>query len=114
MYGLSGIFQVVASSNSAPDFADTTLTREIAENTAANVNIGDVIPVATDANNDDLVYSMEGADAASFNFKRNDAADHDKGRRHLQLRGNALILGDDQGRRPQRRHGHRRCDNQPH
>ena len=64
MYGLSGIYQVVASSNSAPDFADTKLTREIAENTAANVNIGDVIPVATDADNDDLVYSSRMASAS--------------------------------------------------
>ena len=68
MYGLSGIFQVVASSNSAPDFADTTLTREIAENTAADVNVGDAIPAATDADDDDLEYTMEGTDEDSFNF----------------------------------------------
>ena len=68
MYGLSGIFQVVASSNSAPDFAATTLTREIAENTAADVNVGDAIPAATDADDDDLEYTMEGTDKDSFNF----------------------------------------------
>ena len=36
MYGLSGIFQVVASTNNAPEFSDDTLTREIAENTPAD------------------------------------------------------------------------------
>ena len=54
--------------NNAPVFADSTLTRSIAENTPANTNIGDVIPAATDADMDDLEYSMEGDDAASFNF----------------------------------------------
>ena len=57
-----------APGNSAPVFSDATLTREVDENTVANVNIGDVIPAATDADNDDLAYSMEGPDAASFNF----------------------------------------------
>ena len=36
MYGLSGIFQVVASTNNAPEFSDDTLPREIAENTPAD------------------------------------------------------------------------------
>ena len=54
--------------NNAPVFSDSTLTRSIAENTSANTNIGDVIPAATDADMDDLEYSMEGDDAASFNF----------------------------------------------
>ncbi len=55
--------------NAAPVFADTTLTRSIAENTAANVNVGAVIPAATDTDTGDtLTYSMEGTDAASFNF----------------------------------------------
>ena len=55
--------------NAAPVFADTTLTRSIAENTAANVNVGAVIPEATDTDTGDtLTYTMEGTDAASFNF----------------------------------------------
>ena len=52
----------------APVFADATLTRSLAENTAANENVGAVIPEATDANGDDLTYSMEGPDAGSFEF----------------------------------------------
>ena len=56
--------------NNAPVFADTTLTRSIAENTAASVNVGAVIPAATDTDTGDtLTYSMEvSTDAASFNF----------------------------------------------
>ena len=69
MYGLSGIYQVVARTNSAPVFSDATLTREVVENSVADVNVGAVIPVATDADTDDtLTYSMEGTDAASFAF----------------------------------------------
>ena len=55
--------------NIAPVFAVSTVARSFAENTAANVNIGAVIPEATDADTDAmLTYSMEGTDAASFNF----------------------------------------------
>ena len=58
-----------APTNNAPTFADTTLTRSIAENTAADANVGAVIPVATDTDSGDtLTYTMEGTDAASFNF----------------------------------------------
>ena len=52
-----------------PVFSDTTLTHSIAENTAANTNVGAAIPAATDADSSDtLTYTMEGADAASFTF----------------------------------------------
>ena len=54
--------------NSPPAFASEQLTREIAENTAANTNVGAAIPAATDANSDPLTYTMEGTDAASFTF----------------------------------------------
>ncbi len=67
-YGLSGIFQVAAPINNAPVFSDAALTREVAENSPADVIVGAVIPAATDADNDTLTYSMEGAGAASFNF----------------------------------------------
>ena len=57
------------SSNNAPVFDPDTATRTIAENTAADTNIGAVIPEATDADSGDtLMYSMEGTDAASFGF----------------------------------------------
>ena len=62
---------MAATANRAPDFAATTLTREVAENSAADVNVGDVIPEATDADvGATLVYSMEGTDEASFNFNQ--------------------------------------------
>ena len=60
----SGSAKVVAS-NVAPAFPSATATRSIAENTAANTNIG--APVAAiDPNGDTLTYSLEGTNAASF------------------------------------------------
>ena len=59
---------VNVTANNAPAFADATLTRAVAENSVADVNIGAVIPAATDADGDTLAYSMEGTDTASFNF----------------------------------------------
>ena len=56
------------SSNNAPTFTDTTLMRNIAENTAADTNIGAVIPAAADVDGDTLTYTMEGTNAASFTF----------------------------------------------
>ncbi len=54
-----------ASTNNAPVFADSTLTRTVAENTAADMNVGAAV-TATDADTDTLTYSLEGTDAASF------------------------------------------------
>ena len=55
--------------NNAPVFAETSETRELAENSAADTDVGLPIPEATDADSDDtLTYSMEGTDAASFDF----------------------------------------------
>ena len=57
------------TSGSSPEFDDASLMRSIAENTAADVNVGAVIPAAKDTDSDDnLAYTMEGTDAASFNF----------------------------------------------
>ena len=54
--------------NRAPTFTDgTSTTRSIAENTAANTNIGNAI-AATDPDNDTLIYSLSGTDAAEFNI----------------------------------------------
>ena len=58
-----------AAGNNAPVFSATSTTRTVAENSAAGTNVGAVIPEATDADSDDtLTYSMEGTDAASFDF----------------------------------------------
>ena len=54
--------------NEPPEFSSPTATREVPENTAANTNIGTALPAATDADNDPLTYTLEGADAASFDF----------------------------------------------
>ncbi len=54
--------------NNAPSFAAASHTRSVAENSAANTNIGDAIPAATDADSDPLTYTMEGTDASSFTF----------------------------------------------
>ena len=54
--------------NEPPEFSSPLVTREVPENTAANSNIGAALPVATDADNDPLAYTLEDADAASFDF----------------------------------------------
>ena len=54
--------------NNDPVFASTAETREVAENSAAGTNVGAVISEATDADDDTLTYSMEGANEASFDF----------------------------------------------
>ena len=60
----SGSAKVVAA-NVAPAFPSATETRSIAENTAANTNIGDPV-AATDPNGDTLTYTLGGTNAASF------------------------------------------------
>ena len=58
-----------ASTNNAPVFSPTSTTREVAENSTAGTNVGAVIPAATDADTGDtLTYTLEGTDAASFDF----------------------------------------------
>ena len=58
---------MVSESNEAPEFASATVTRSIAENTAANMNIGAVI-TATDADGDTLTYSLGGIDMEAFDI----------------------------------------------
>ncbi len=56
------------SENRAPVFIDgTSTTRSVAENTGAGQDIGAAI-TATDADGDDLEYSLGGTDAASFSI----------------------------------------------
>ena len=56
---------VQSGTNRAPDFGDLTATRDVAENTAANGNVGAVVG-ATDLDSDDLTYSLTSTDASSF------------------------------------------------
>ena len=57
----------VTDVNEAPSFANSTATRSIAENTAANTNIGSSVS-ATDPDDDTLTYTLGGADAAAFSI----------------------------------------------
>ena len=51
--------------NNEPSFSAAAATREVAENTAPGQNVG--VPVsATDADGDDLTYTLSGTDAGSF------------------------------------------------
>ena len=59
----SAVTQVAV--NVAPVFANAATTRSIAENTAANANIGAPVE-ATDPNGDTLTYTLGGTNAASF------------------------------------------------
>ena len=56
-----------AAANSAPTFPTTTADREVAENTAADQNVGGTF-TATDSDSDPITYTLEGTDAASFNL----------------------------------------------
>ena len=53
--------------NNAPVFADDATTREVAENTAAGMAVGAPV-TATDADSDDLAYTLGGDDMASFSI----------------------------------------------
>ena len=58
---------MVPGANVAPEFASATTSRTVAENTAAGEDIGNPV-AANDANGDPLAYTLEGADAASFDI----------------------------------------------
>ena len=53
--------------NASPMFDSETDTREVAENTAAGMDIGGPV-TATDADDDTLTYALGGTDAASFDI----------------------------------------------
>ena len=62
------VTDVAGEAPGAPAFPVDRIELTVAENTPANTNIGAVIPAATDVDSGTLTYSMEGTDAASFNF----------------------------------------------
>ena len=85
-FQIRGTAQTTTPTNNAPEFADASLTRSIAENTAADANVGAVIPAATDTDiGDTLTYTMEGTDAAIVQLQRNDAPDHHESGRDLRF-----------------------------
>ncbi len=62
------VTNVAETENNNPTFTEgESTTREVAENTAANTNIGTPVS-ATDADGDSLTYTLGGTDAASFSI----------------------------------------------
>ena len=67
-WSLSGSGQTNTAGNSAPTFSSLTTTRSVAENSPANTDVGAPV-TATDGNNDQLTYTLEGGmDASSFSI----------------------------------------------
>ena len=58
---------VGGGTNQAPQFASSTMTREVAENTEAGIDIGDPI-TATDPQDQTIEYTLGGADASHFDI----------------------------------------------
>ena len=58
-----GITQQV---NTAPSFLMESSTREVAENSAAGVDVGGPVTATDTDTGDTLTYTLEGTDAASF------------------------------------------------
>ena len=55
-----------STGNTTPDFSNSDVTREVAENTPANINIGSPVAATDDDNGDSLTYTLGGDDATSF------------------------------------------------
>ena len=71
--GVSDNPVIVNTDNRAPEFKDQPSSLEIAENSDADAEVGDI--EATDPNNDDnLTYSLTGVDAGLFKIANDDAA----------------------------------------
>ena len=67
---LAAVATSPAAMAEAPMFADNTLTREVAENSAPDTNVGNPIPAATDPDQGDILsYTMGGTDASTFTFE---------------------------------------------
>ena len=64
---MADVTVMVTDANDAPMFADATADRDIAENTAAGMNIGGPV-TAMDEDGDTLTYTLSGMDAASFDI----------------------------------------------
>ena len=64
----SGTGSTGTSSNAAPTFANPTEGRSVPENSAAGTNVGAVVTATDTDAGDTLTYTLEGADAASFDI----------------------------------------------
>ena len=65
--------------NEPPMFSSNTAARDVDENTARGVNIGEPV-TATDPNNDTLTYSLDVPSRATFNINRHYGPVADQGR----------------------------------
>ena len=66
---VSGRERTSQTGNNLPEFSPATVDRSVPENTAAGGLIGDVV-TATDADSDDLTYSLSGEHASLFDIDR--------------------------------------------
>ena len=57
---------VGSGANRAPEFPDTTTTREVAENAGVGVDVGPPVEADEDDTTDTLTYTLEGTDKDSF------------------------------------------------
>ena len=74
----------ITNVNEAPEFASTSITLAIDENTATNTEFGDAVTAADVDAGDSLTYSLDGTDKDSFDIvstsgqlKTKDALDHE-------------------------------------
>ena len=67
-WSASGTGSTGTASNTAPAFANPTATRSVPENSAADTNVGAVVTATDTDAGDTLTYTLEGADAASFDI----------------------------------------------
>ena len=66
LWSASATASTNAPGNAAPTFPGGTVTRSVAENTAANTNIGSPVAATDTDSGDTLTYSLEGTDGGSF------------------------------------------------
>ena len=100
--------------NRPPTFSGATVTREIAENSSANTDIGGPVTATDPDTGNTLAYTLGGTDAGFFTIVRHQRPDTNQDGADLRLRDQAQILGDGDGGRQQRRHGRQGCDHHPH
>ena len=99
--------------NSDPAFSQESTTREVPENSAAGTEVGDPL-TATDDDNDTLAYTLEGADAASFQIVSTSGQIRTRSGVTYDPRDQVELLGDRHGRRQQGRHRQDHGDHPSH
>ena len=102
-----------AGTNNAPVFSSSNVSRSIAENTAAGQNVGAAV-TATDADaGDTLAYTLEGTDAAFFDFVGTTGQIRTKTNVSYDFEAKSLLRGHGHGL-GRHRHRHRQRHDQRH